>query len=1328
MPFQGPDYTKEQARLVKDILKTKEQIKKLDKEGSADDKIQLSIIAEQEKKLKGLQEIYKKNAKAIEEASDNFDKIDDTLVSIGNVLGKNSKLYDVSLRSLESTRLTTRAISDELIKGGATNQKTQKQIIDAANGYKTMNVSIANINKQYAEGKISAEQRAEKIQEEAETFHGIISIIDKTKVSSEELNEVLEKMEHTTHDFAEGMKNVKVQAEMADKIVEGFEGAIPGLNEINKLIKTNKADTVAWKMATFALGAALGVAAMEYFGAPIKAAMQAHKEREQNEIDTVRDVAKLRKEAEFIPQKIAQEKLEAEVKGNAAIAKSKHEEEFASQRAAISFSDTMAKGAAQFQAAAKTGLFGKSIGSIGYGAAQMSIAGIGADKVAAAMEAASSATGKMPTAKMGADMAIMAERTGTSADDIASINESFQRLDKVSAGVAMNLQEGMRNMADQAGIGLGKLMKEVAQASKEALGYQIKSGPALAKQVAYAQSLGVNFMDIAKAGKNMVLNYKDSIKSEMQLSSMLGEQVDLSEARAAFAAGDTEGGLASIKAQGLDPADMDMFQQQALQDALGGLDLNSISKVSQNTGKGSSLKAGDAKAGNQQFLGAKQGAAAGLNAQEASISAKTATLGAELEKEIEQSYLNSPGHLKQMEGESEAAIQARELAGAMNEAWLKTNEYKKSIADTAKLNFKEKILDALLMGITAAFGGMALKKLMGGGGGAGGGLFSMFGKKGGGAPGGGGSGEAPGGAGMDAAGKTMDKAGKFSDKVKSFGSSARTIITEIGSIFKTFAKTVGDVAKEILKVIEGVGNQLITSITNILNKILTSVQTIGTKLANTLGTVLTSIVDNLGKVLNKGVDIVTQIGNKLATGVMDIFNTVVGGLTKASGELPTLLGNLGKAVGAFFEGLGSGLAAFGNAMAAPSPAFGVPVGLIVVGIAMGLAKALDIASPGIKALTPLLIGLADVIGKTFVDAMKAAGPVIETIFNGIATVIKSVGDSIIGIINSITDSIAKLSGLDAGQMLAVAGGIAAMAGAIIIYGAASGIGGVLSAIGDFFGGDPVDKFRKFQQLDAGTIHAVADAITYLGRGIAGFSIPPAIADAASALGSGFADMADYVNDGEIDTINKFAFAIQNMVNPLERVHSIYPTFSSLGSMILNLGASLDKFAGASFAGFDSLFYNVSEYRAEMVTEFSDALGELNSQLSSFASMASGIDSTSVAFINLASALDRLGSVNIKAINELPWLKMAAFSGAGGRITLAQSANNSFNIAQDSAKNIAALASDSKANLQVSKNLQALIAVLANENSAGTQLIIDGRAVSEMLTRRDDNRKAVKPTP
>ena len=149
-------------------------------------------------------------------------------------------------------------------------------------------------------------------------------------------------------------------------------------------------------------------------------------------------------------------------------------------------------------------------------------------------------------------------------------------------------------------------------------------------------------------------------------------------------------------------------------------------------------------------------------------------------------------------------------------------------------------------------------------------------------------------------------------------------------------------------------------------------------------------------------------------------------------------------------------------------------------------------------------------------------------------------------------------------------------------------------------------------------------------------------------------------------------------------------------------------------------------RTAAVNAFASSIGYLNSQLMGLAGVGPLMETTTLAFINLASALDRLAEVNVKAVNDLPWIRMTAFAAAGGKIVLAQSANNSFNIAQDTAKNIDKLAADTKANVQISKNLQALLGVLAENNNAAFALSIDGRAVTSMIQKRQDDRKGGLP--
>jgi len=1169
------------------------QKKKLEESGAAATEAgrkELEVLDKRIKKLGKVLEIQRELLETQQDSLDNFEDIDDELTSIGNTIGKNSKLFEVQKKRIAAGVATLTSISTILKDNKDISEKDREGLVKYNASYKENLVSVANINRKYAEGKIDKEE-ANKLIDEATQKHR------ENTASIELSNEVLEKVGPTINALNSEIESFGNLAQKSlghikhmDEIFESFEG-IPALGQLNKLLKTNIKDTLAFKAAVFALGAALGKAAFDYFGAPMKAGLQAEKERHQNEIDTIADVAKLRKDAEFIPAKIGQERLEAEIEATNQINNLMHEAAYAGQKAAIQFSASMQTGAAQFERAAKTALFGNKLGSVGYGAAQLQLAGISADKIASAMESAGAATGKMPTASAAADMAIMAERTGQSVDDISAINEAFMRMDGMSANVAMNMQEGMRNMADQAGIGLGNLMKEVAQASKEALGYQIKSGPALAKAVAYTQSMGLNFGDVAKAGKNMVMNYKDSIKAEMQLSSMLGEQVDLAEVRAKFAAGDTEGALSSLKSQGLDPADMDMFQQQALQDALGGMDLNSLSKVAQNTGKEVGLSGGNAKGGNKDFLSRTQSAESSLSAQQASISAQTAIVDAKLSKEIADAYLASPEYLEYKKKQAEASVAARELEGAMTNAWKATDEYKKSLSDTMKLNFVDTIKEGLMSGLAAVGGGLlsTLASKLIPGGGKGGGLMSVVT--------GGGGGGAP-------------------------------------------TATASPVAKAV-------------------------------------------------------------------SGVQ----SAAGGVGGAGG------GGMGGAL----SGIASGLAAFAN------PA-------TLVGLA-AITAALVLLQPVIETMVPVMVEMARVIGEVLMKALEMAGPIITSILEGIGFVIKSIGEAISMVITSIADSLVKMGGIDGGNLLKVAAALIPLAAGLVALGAGELIEGVLGFIGSLFGGDGPTIWEKLKELgDSGpALMQAATAVSVLAPAFAMLSR----VDDGSNLGIlmwNLKSAIDQLDEKAQATLKGLAGAMHDFgygAYALGVVRS-NPNLEILAGQIKLLLA--DDVTSAIKKGtpiITGLQNTLTSFNAS-TTGLANSLYAVNPQLmillstmNTFSTISAGIDITTLALTNMASALSEVAKINTTNLTKVPWDKMSGFSKQNGNFVLAQSANNNFNIAQESAKNLQKLATDAKANLQVSKNLQALIAVLANEQAAGTQLIIDGKAVANMLTRRDDNRRATK---
>ena len=1191
MPFEK-DYNN-QAKVVKYILTATKELSKLQKEMSAGDKVQAQLIKEKQREVTKLNEIYKANAKTIKDSISDFEDMDDTMVSIGNQMKKNSKLVELQADNFNKVKLVAASITAELSNGGVENKKTEQQIINAQNAYKDMHTSIADANREFSLGRVSNEERIEMIKRQSEGFQDVISAIDMTKISSEELKGVIEDMTQEGESFTKSMQNATVKSEQLDSVFGSFSG-IPALGEVNTLLKTNIKDTVAFKAAVFALGAALGKAAFDYFGAPMKAAMQQHKEIEQLGIDGEADRAKMTMDRGFIDRDAAKgySKIQEESDNNRIdtahnVAQAMNEAAFAGQKAANAFSASMQSGAAQFQRAAKTALFGKSIGSIGYGAAQMQLAGIGADKIASAMESAGAATGKMPTAKAAADMAVMAERTGQSVDDIAGINEAFQRMDGMSAEVAMNMQEGMRNMADQAGIGLGNLMKEVAESSKEALGYQIKSGPALAKAVAYTQSMGLNFGDVAKAGKNMVMNYKDSIKAEMQLSSLLGEQVDLSEVRAKFAAGDQAGALESLKAQGLDPADMDMFQQQALQDSLGGMDLSSLSKAANNTGKDASLSAGNAKAGNQGFLSTTQAAEATLNSQEASISAQQAIVDAKLSGQIADSFINSPGHKDYLKAQADQAIKSQALNEEMEKLFKSSEAYNTQLTKTMQLNFVDTIKEGLMSGLAMVSGGVITSFLASkiGGGGAGGGIMSMLGK-----------------------------------------------------------------------------------------------------------------------------------GGGVAASAAPAATSAIGGVQSAAAGVG---GAGGGGMGGALSGIASGLAAFAN------PA-------TLVGLA-AITAALVLLQPVIETMVPVMVEMARVVGEVIVKALEVAGPIITAILEGIGYVIESIGKAIAMVITAIGDSLVKIGGIDGGNLLAVAAALIPLSAGLVALGAGELIAGVLGFVGSLFGGGGPTIWEKLKELgDSGpalmqaatAVSVLAPAFAMLSQVDDGENLGALMDNLKSALEK-LDDKAQATMKGLADSMYKFG----NGAYALGMVRS-NPNLELLAAQIKLLLA--DDVTSAITKG-TPIIVGLEKTLSSFSTStrgLADSLGAANPQLMQllgtmqiFSAISSGIDVTSTALINMASALNEVAKINTTNLSKVPWNQMAGFSKSNGNFVLAQSANNNFNIAQDSAKNIEKLAADSKANVQISKNLQALLGVLAGNNNAAFSLNIDGRAVTDMITKREADRKA-----
>ena len=597
---------------------------------------QNKVLQKSKSQYELLLKLQRNKAKLLQAELKDYDDIDTNLVSIGNTIGKNTKAYEFQKEKLDKTKVVLESIGTVITKNSKINDKDKDQMAKVLKAYKQNQASILEASKLKARDKISQQEYLKLVEDSRKTYSDLRSEIELSAEATELLGDHIAKMDNEIDSFANTAKKSASALKGVESSIDNIgDSGVEGVRELGDVLKTA---TNGGKGLALAMGALAGVAAgMAYNFGLIG-----------DKLGTIagydKKIAGLTGEIDTINQKVS---MGVEGFGT---------QNFVLEEAMLGFSESVAQMGNQFQAASKTALFGNKLGSVGYGGAQLQMAGISAESIAESMQAASDATGKMPTGKMAADMSIMAQRTGQSTESIATINETFQRLDKVSEKTALNLQEGVRAMADKAGVNLGSAMAEIAEASKDALSYQIKGSSQLAKQVIYAKSLGVSFNAVAKAGQNMVLNYKDSIKSEMSLSAMLGKNVNLSEVRAKFMSGDQEGAMKSLKAQGLNPKDMNMFQQQALSEALGGMDLNSIQKITENTGKsGGDLKEGDGGGANAQYLAAKSSAEAGLAAANAMTSAafelQRIALKAKEEQAKQQAIIDNVGGIAKLMNE-----------------------------------------------------------------------------------------------------------------------------------------------------------------------------------------------------------------------------------------------------------------------------------------------------------------------------------------------------------------------------------------------------------------------------------------------------------------------------------------------------------------------------------------------------------------------------------------------------------------------------------------------------------------------------------------------------
>jgi uncharacterized coiled-coil DUF342 family protein len=599
----------------KALTDIKKQIAELQRQTDSYEEIIKSLKRAQSEydKLNSKQE---ESTKKTEKQKQLFDDLDDSLVSISNTIGKNTKLYEIFNDRTILTKNIFGDISKELQKGfgGVETEKIEK----ASFSFAEMQSSILNARKEQEAGNIDMDEYVDKIRNASESFSSIVSKIDLAKVESEELKELITQMAKESNSFGNLAEKMQIKGDFKKAGSEAFSeffkvtpeiaGAIDGMSDMMKGAMTVAAGKGIYDLIKggFKVLANAGEIASKLMNAP---------------------VVKVRREYEL------QEKLlETQISQTEQIAKLNAG--IVADRANLAFSEQLEQGAAQFRSISKTAFFGSGLGSVKYANDQLQLAGIGANDIVSSMSDMS--TGANSGMKgLGTDVAVFAKKTGLATGQVSGLTGMFRMLDKTGGADAFDTLQKSLSGVGLKGFNVADIAGELQNSSELALQYNIKSSAELVKQVKNVRDMGASFSKIAEAGKSMVLNYKDSIRKEMELSAMLGENVDLSEARALFAAGKSDEAFGVLKSSGvLEKAQSQgLFGTQALSAALGGMDLTQLAAGTYEKGP----KAGIVS--NQQFLDTFTEAMRTLNVENATISAKFALLATGIDtKELKTLY------------------------------------------------------------------------------------------------------------------------------------------------------------------------------------------------------------------------------------------------------------------------------------------------------------------------------------------------------------------------------------------------------------------------------------------------------------------------------------------------------------------------------------------------------------------------------------------------------------------------------------------------------------------------------------------------------------------
>lgn len=203
--------------------------------------------------------------------------------------------------------------------------------------------------------------------------------------------------------------------------------------------------------------------------------------------------------------------------------------------------------------------------------------------------------------------AAIAENMGISGAEAADLVTSFMMLNNGSEQTSLDLVKSSQEFAKQNGIIPAQLMSELAKSTEEFALFGEDGGENIIRAAGYAKKLGVEMKSLSGIADGL-LDFETSITKELELSAMLGRNINLQKARQLAYDNDIEGATKEVLNQlgGISAFNkMDYYQKKQTADLLG-VSVDEFKKMATNQEKANKL----GEVGNETFSSMFEGAQA----------------------------------------------------------------------------------------------------------------------------------------------------------------------------------------------------------------------------------------------------------------------------------------------------------------------------------------------------------------------------------------------------------------------------------------------------------------------------------------------------------------------------------------------------------------------------------------------------------------------------------------------------------------------------------------------------------------------------------------------